>query len=255
MHFVVLFASAKEQHIPQGVSLMKVLLIEGDSATVLAIRLALQTENFNVHIADLGEEGIDLGKRYDCYGYDIILLDLNVSDVAGFEVLRALRRTRVATPIILLGSGGVEDRVQGLRLGADDYVMKPFHGEELVARIYAVVRRSQGHAESVIVIGDLTVNLDMHVVEVGGTPVHLTPKEYLVVELLTLRKDRMVTKETLMNHLYGGLDEPGTTTMGLFIHRLRKKLAVAGAPGYIETVWGRGWILREPDVEPLRATA
>ena len=165
---------------------MRVLLIEDDSATAQSIELMLKSESFNVYTTDLGEEGIDLGKIYD---YDIILLDLNLPDMSGFEVLRSLRVSKVKTPILILsGLAGIEDKVRGLGFGADDYMTKPFHKDELVARIHAIVRRSKGHAQSVIQTGDLVVNLDTKTVEVSAARVHLTGKEYQMLELLSLRK-------------------------------------------------------------------
>ena len=165
---------------------MRVLLIEDDSATAQSIELMLKSESFNVYTTDLGEEGIDLGKVYD---YDIILLDLNLPDMSGFEVLRSLRVSKVKTPILILsGLAGIEDKVKGLGFGADDYMTKPFHKDELVARIHAIVRRSKGHAQSVIETGDLVVNLDTKTAEVNGARVHLTGKEYQMLELLSLRK-------------------------------------------------------------------
>ena len=165
---------------------MRVLLIEDDSATAQSIELMLKSESFNVYTTDLGEEGIDLGKIYD---YDIILLDLNLPDMSGFEVLRSLRVSKVKTPILILsGLAGIEDKVRGLGFGADDYMTKPFHKDEVVARIHAIVRRSKGHAQSVINTGDLCVNLDTKTVEVNSARVHLTGKEYQMLELLSLRK-------------------------------------------------------------------
>src|SRR6201997_4501937 len=135
---------------------MRVLLIEDDSATAQSIELMLKSESFNVYTTDLGEEGVDLGKIYD---YDIILLDLNLPDMSGFEVLRSLRVSKVKTPILILsGLAAIEDKVRGLGFGADDYLTKPFNRNELVARIHALVRRSKGHAQSVIQTGDLTID-------------------------------------------------------------------------------------------------
>ena len=227
---------------------MRVLLIEDDSATAQSIELMLKSESFNVYTTDLGEEGVDLGKLYD---YDIILLDLNLPDMSGFEVLRSLRVSKVKTPILILsGLAGIEDKVKGLGFGADDYMTKPFHKDELIARIHAIVRRSKGHAQSVINTGDLTVNLDQKTVEVGGARVHLTGKEYQMLELLSLRKGTTLTKEMFLNHLYGGMDEPELKIIDVFICKLRKKLANASnGKNYIETVWGRGYVLREPSEE------
>ena len=224
---------------------MRVLLIEDDSAVAQSIELMLKSESFNVYTTDLGDEGIDLGKIYD---YDIILLDLNLPDMSGFEVLRSLRVSRVKTPILILtGLAGIEDKVRGFGFGADDYMTKPFHKDELVARIHAIVRRSKGHAQSVIHTGDLIVNLDTKTVEVNGVRVHLTGKEYQILELLALRKGTTLTKEVFLNHLYGGMDEPELKIIDVFICKLRKKLANASnGKNYIETMWGRGYVLREP---------
>ena len=227
---------------------MRVLLIEDDSATARSVSLMLKSEGFNVYTTDLGEEGIDLSKVYD---YDIILLDLNLPDMSGFEVLRSLRASRVKTPtLILSGLADVEDKVKGLGFGADDYMTKPFHKDELVARIHSIVRRSRGHAQSVIEIDDLVVNLDARTAVVNGTRVHLTRKEYQMLELLSLRKGMTMSKEMFLNHLYGGLEEPAIKIIDVFMCKLRKKLANAsGGKDYIETVWGRGYVLRQPTNE------
>ena len=233
---------------------MRVLLIEDDSATAQSIELMLKSESFNLYTTDLGEEGVDLGKIYD---YDIILLDLNLPDVSGFEVLRSLRISKVKTPtLILSGLGGIEDKVKGFGVGADDYMTKPFHKDELVARIHAIVRRSKGHAQSVIQTDDLVVNLDTKTSEVNGARVHLTGKEYAMLELLSLRKGMTLTKEMFLNHLYGGIDEPEVKIIDVFMCKLRKKLAGAsGGKNYIETVWGRGYVLRHPAEEAVKISA
>jgi two-component system cell cycle response regulator CtrA len=233
---------------------MRVLLIEDDSAAAQSIELMLKSERFNVYTTDLGEEGIDLGKIYD---YDIILLDLNLPDMSGFEVLRSLRISKVKTPtLILSGLGGIEDKVKGFGVGADDYMTKPFHRDELVARIHAIVRRSKGHAQSVIQTDDLVVNLDTKTSEVNGARVHLTGKEYAMLELLSLRKGMTLTKEMFLNHLYGGIDEPEVKIIDVFMCKLRKKLASAsGGKNYIETVWGRGYVLRHPAEEAVKISA
>ena len=224
---------------------MRVLLIEDDSAMARSIELMLQSEGFNVYTTDLGEEGVDLGKLYD---YDIIVLDLQLPDMSGFEVLKTLRLAKVQTPVLILsGNAIVEAKVKALGFGADDYMTKPFHKDELVARIQAVVRRSKGHSQSVITTGKLTVNLDAKTVEVDGARVHLTGKEYQMLELLSLRKGTTLTKEMFLNHLYGGMDEPELKIIDVFVCKLRKKLATAtGGEHYIETVWGRGYVLRDP---------
>jgi two-component system cell cycle response regulator CtrA len=229
---------------------MRVLVIEDDSATAQSIELMLQSKGFNAYTTGSGEEGVDLGKLY---GYDVILLDLNLPDMSGYQVLKSLRVSKISTPILILSSlAGINDKVRGLGFGADDYMTKPFHKDELVARIHALVRRSKGHAQSVIEIGELSLNLDAQTVEVHGQRVHLTGTEYQMLELLSLRRGTPVTKEMFLNHLYGGMDEPELKAIDVFICKLRKKLQVAtGGRHYIETVWGRGYVLRDPDAAQL----
>jgi two-component system, cell cycle response regulator CtrA len=225
---------------------MRVLLVEDDPTTSKSIELMLTHANLNVYATDMGEEGIDLAKLYD---YDLILLDINLPDMSGHEVLRQLRLSRIETPILILsGDIGTESKLKGFGYGADDYLTKPFHREELVARIHAIIRRSKGHAQSVIRTGRIAVNLDAKSVDVGGTAVHLTGKEYQMLELLSLRKGTTLTKEMFLNHLYGGMDEPELKIIDVFICKLRKKLSEAtGGENHIETVWGRGYVLRDPE--------
>ena len=230
---------------------MRVLLVEDDPTTSKSIELMLTHANLNVYATDLGEEGINLAKFYD---YDLILLDLNLPDMNGHEVLRQLRLSKVDTPILILsGDDDTESKLKGFGFGADDYLTKPFHREELVARIHAIIRRSKGHAQSIIKTGRIAFNLDAKTVDVSGNTVHLTGKEYQMLELLSLRKGTTLTKEMFLNHLYGGMDEPELKIIDVFICKLRKKLAEAtSGENYIETVWGRGYVLRDP--EPVMNT-
>ena len=225
---------------------MRVLLVEDDPTTSKSIELMLTHANLNVYATDLGEEGIDLAKLYD---YDLILLDLGLPDMNGHDVLRQLRLARIETPILILsGADDTESKIKGFGFGADDYLTKPFHREELVARIHAIIRRSKGHSQSVIKTGKINVNLDAKTVDVDNKTVHLTGKEYQMLELLSLRKGTTLTKEMFLNHLYGGMDEPELKIIDVFICKLRKKLSEAtGGESYIETVWGRGYVLRDPD--------
>jgi two-component system, cell cycle response regulator CtrA len=224
---------------------LRVLLVEDDAGVAASIELMLKVEDMYVYRTDLGEEGVDLGKIYD---YDIILLDLTLPDISGYEVLRSLRLAKVATPVLILsGLASIADKIKGLSLGADDYLSKPFHKDELVARIHALVRRSKGHAESVIAVGDLIVDLEARTVKLNGVKLHLTGKEYQILALLALRQGSTLTKEMFLNNLYGDVDEPEPKIIDVYICKLRKKLANAsGGMDYIETVWGRGYALREP---------
>jgi len=227
---------------------MRVLLIEDDPTISKSIELMLTHANLNVYCTDLGEEGVDLAKLYD---YDLILLDLNLPDMSGHDVLRKLRLAKIDTPILILsGADDTDNKIKGFGSGADDYLTKPFHREELVARIHAIIRRSKGHSQSLIRTGKITVNLDTKTVSAEDAPVHLTGKEYQMLELLSLRKGTTLTKEMFLNHLYGGMDEPELKIIDVFICKLRKKLSQAtGGENYIETVWGRGYVLRDPEQE------
>ncbi len=241
---------------------MRVLLVEDDTATAQSIEMMLRSESYVCDTTDMGEDGLEIGKLYD---YDIIVLDLMLPDIDGYEVLRRLRAARVQTPILILsGLTGLDDKIKGLGVGADDYLTKPFDKRELIARIQAIVRRSKGHPDSIIRTGKLKVNLDARTVEVDDQPLHLTGKEYGILELLSLRKGTTLTKEMFLNHLYGGMDEPELKIIDVFVCKLRTKLSSAtGGSNYIETVWGRGYVLRDPapsenektEMEPQAATA
>ena len=224
---------------------MRVLLIEDEETTSKSIEMMLGHAKFNVYSTDTGVDGMDLAKLYD---YDIILLDINLPDMSGHDVLRELRLAKIETPVLILsGLKESDDILRGFGQGADDYLTKPFDRKVLVARIQAIVRRSQGHAQSEIQTGDISLNLDAKTVDVKGIPIHLTGKEYEMMELLSLRKGSTLTKEMFLNHLYGGMDEPELKIIDVFICKLRKKLTVATkGKNYIETVWGRGYVLREP---------
>ena len=225
---------------------MRVLLVEDDYAISQSIELMLKKESMIVDTTDLGEDGLDIAKLYD---YDIIILDLMLPDINGYEVLKRLRTAKVSTPVLILSSLSTPDeKIKGLCSGADDYLTKPFNKGELLARIQAVVRRSKGHSNSVIRTGDVEVNLDTQTVTVKDKPLHLTGKEYGIMELLSLRKGSTLNKDQFLNHLYGGIDEPELKIIDVFICKLRKKLEEAsGGKNYIETVWGRGYVLRDPD--------
>lgn len=231
---------------------MRVLLVEDDSSTAKSIELMLKSEGYVIDATDLGEDGLEIGKIYD---YDIIILDLMLPDMDGYEVLKRLRAANIETPILILsGLTEMDNKIRGLGFGADDYLTKPFDKRELIARIQAIVRRSQGHAQSMIKIGQVNLNLDTRTVDVAGKPLHLTGKEYGILELLALRKGTTLTKEMFLNHLYGGMDEPEVKIIDVFICKLRKKIEEAtNGDNYIETVWGRGYVLRNPQEDPQKA--
>lgn len=225
--------------------MIRILVVEDDPATSRAIKRMLTQANMNVYWTDLGEDAIDLAKLYD---YDLITIELNLPDIPGYEVLRQLRLTRIETPVVVIsGSCDIENKVKAFDLGAHDYLTKPFHREELMARIHAIIRRSKGYSQPIIKTGKISVNIDAKTVDVDGATVHLTTKEYQVLELLSMRKGTILTKEMFLSHLYGGIDEPELKIIDVFIAKLRKRLAEAtGGQNYIETVWGRGYALHDP---------
>ena len=227
---------------------MRALVVEDDPVSAKLIDAALKEEGIISEPADSGEDAIDLAKHYD---FDIIVLDLGLPDMEGFDVVRRLRAAKVRTPVLILsGMLETDDKVRGLTTGADDYLTKPFHKTELIARIHAIVRRSKGHSELVIKTGKLVVNLDTRSVDVDGRRLHVTGKEYSILELLSLRKGTTLTKEMFLDHLYGGIDEPELKIIDVFICKLRKKIAAAtGGQHYIETVWGRGYVLKDPETQ------
>ncbi|MBB4286515.1 response regulator transcription factor CtrA [Roseospira goensis] len=233
---------------------MRVLIIEDDPATAEGLALILRREGWVADTTDLGEDGLEIGKLYD---YDIILLDLMLPDMDGLDVIRGLRAARVETPVLILS--GIDEssrKVKGLGIGADDYLTKPFDRGELLARIQAIVRRARGHAQPVVRVGRLTINLETRAAEVDDQPLHLTGKEYGILELLAMRRGSTLTKEQFLNHLYGGMDEPELKIIDVFICKLRKKIAKAtGQETYVETVWGRGYRLCEPSDTPSAKSA
>lgn len=226
---------------------MRVLMIEDDLTAARTVVQMLRSAGAVVEHSALGAEAVELAKRYE---YDIVLLDLMLPDIDGYEVVRRMRIARNDTPILIV-SGQVRSpaKVKALGLGADDFITKPFDNAELLARMQAVVRRAKGYSQPMLRVGPIVLNLDTREVSVNGRPLHLTGKEYSILELLMLRRGMVLTKEAFLNHLYGGLDEPEMKIIDVFICKLRRKLANVGADGMIGTVWGRGYMIRSPEGE------
>jgi two-component system cell cycle response regulator CtrA len=232
---------------------MRVLLVEDDVTASRGISLMLRGHGAIVDETDTGEEALELARRYD---YDIVVLDLMLPDMEGYEVVRRMRGARVETPVLILsGLTRPQAKVKGFGMGADDYITKPFDKSELIARIQAVIRRSKGYSQPLLKIGNLMLNLDSREVVVDAQQVHLTGKEYAILELLVLRRGMVLTKEAFLNHLYGGIDEPEMKIIDVFICKLRKKLAQAGAGNLISTVWGRGYMMHDPGTAAAAAAA
>ena len=219
---------------------MRVLLIEDDSAVAQSIELMLKSESFNVYTTDLGEEGVDLGKLYD---YDIILLDLNLPDMSGYDVLKQLRVSKIKTPILILsGLAGIEDKVKGLGVGADDYMTKPFSMRELLARSKALLRRVERAAQltdqsTAIAAGDVVIDRAQRRVSRDGVPVHLTPTEFALLVTLASSPRTVLTRERLLAEVWDWIDASGTRTVDSHVKALRRKLGA----DLIRTVHGVGY--------------
>jgi len=232
---------------------MQVLVVESQAAAAKSLELLLTAEGHTVYAADGGEEACDLARIYD---YDAIFLAADLDDMTGVQALRALRARKVAAPVIMLGDSNVDARVEALAAGADDVVARPFHKAELLARLAAVVRRSRGHTDSILRTGNIALNLATRQAEVAGQPIHLTPSEYKMLELFSLRKNMALSKEQCLNHLYNGMSEPEPKIIDVFVCKLRKKIAaVNGGDAQIETVWGGGYMLRDAPAEAQRLAA
>ncbi|MDR3285633.1 MAG: response regulator transcription factor [Holosporales bacterium] len=225
---------------------MRILFIEDDFITAQSVQKLLQSENFICDISDTGQDGVEIGKLYE---YDLIILDLLLPDLEGFEVMQRLRLSHVQTPILILsGMDDTKNKVRGLCAGADDYLTKPYNKEELIARVNAIIRRTNGFSESIIKVGDLEINLQTKIASINGKILNLTNKEYSILELMAMRKGAALNKEAFLNHLYGGMDEPELKIVDVFVCKLRKKIYdLTKSYGYIETIWGRGYMLKAPD--------
>ena len=225
---------------------MRIMLVEDDMLLAQSLTDRLEDQGFHVDEADRGEDALELT---DIYEYQVMILDLGLPDMSGDEVLDNLRAKNEHLPVLILsGEADVEARLSCLRAGADDYLTEPNNMDELVGRLHALVRRANGHANNRLQFGDITLDLTARDVRVGNTRVELTSKEYQMLELLCLRKGSVVSKESFLDHLYGGMDEPEMEIIEVFICKLRKKIENAGAPHpFIETVWGRGYRVDIPE--------
>lgn len=225
---------------------MKILSLEDDPTTAKTLKIMLTHAGMDVFQVDLGEDAIELAKTYD---YDLLLFDMDLPDMKGYEALREIRAAGVHTPAMALtGNDSTETKLKFYGFGGDDFLSKPFHREELIARIRAHVRRYRGQMIEEIITGDMCVNLRTQKVEINGSAVHLTSREYKILELMSQNKGRTLTKEVIRGHIYKGEEEPELKLIDVFICKLRKKLAAAGGQGeYIQTIWGRGYSMTDPE--------
>ena len=223
---------------------MNILIVEDDDLIAESIAMALEDEGHFYHITSTLEEGLSAAREGQ---FDAVVLDINLPDGDGFQFAKAIRRNQIDTSVLVVsGRSSVTDKVVALHSGADGYLTKPFDRQELIANLTAIIRRANGHADNKIVTGPIVVDLSKHEVMVGERRLDLTSKEYRILELLSLRKGSTLGKSHFLSHLYGGIDEPESKIIDVFICKLRRKLIEStGGDNYIHTVWGQGYVLRD----------
>lgn len=220
---------------------MRVLHVEDDELAARGAAVMLRRNGFTVDSAWTGGEALEM---VGLAPYDGMLLDLGLPDMIGTDVIRRMRRAGNETPVLMVtGTNGQSSRIAAFDVGADDYVIKPFDGAEVVARLRAIIRRSHGYSHRLLSARNIVLDQDRSEVSFEGRRIHLTRKEYAVLELLMLRRGRLVPKWHIIGHLYGGLDEPSSRTVEVFVCGLRKKIAGLGGPDCIRTVPGQGYTI------------
>lgn len=215
---------------------MRILVVEDEHDLRCALEKALREEGYAVDGAEDGEEGIYKAESWD---YDTIVLDVMLPVMDGWQVLERLRRTKKTPVLMLTARDGVKDRVRGLDLGSDDYLVKPFSLVELLARIRALIRRSAGNASSVIDLGDVTVDTAKRIILQNRAPVELTAREYALVEMLSFRRGKVVTRTELYDHLFAEEDQTLSNLLDVHVCNVRKKLG----KDFIQTRRGHGYVI------------
>lgn len=224
---------------------MRVLLVEDYQPLVRALRKGLEEEGFAVDVATDGEEGAYKAETAD---YDVIILDLMLPKIDGFSLLKRWRANGVkAHVLVLTARGDIEDKVAGLDLGADDYMVKPFQLEELLARIRALIRRGHDVKDPILRCHDLEIDTNSRTVKRAGKAIHLTPREYALLEFLAFHKGKVVTRSMIWEHLYDEHDENTSNVVDVYIRYLRNKIDKDFHPPLILTRWGEGYMLRGDD--------
>jgi two-component system cell cycle response regulator CtrA len=222
---------------------MRTLLVQGNQAEAQASAAVIAATGA---IVDHVRTASDALMYLQTYEYDIVVLDRALPDMDGCDALRRLRMQGYSTPILMIADyNNGKARAQALRTGADDLITKPYDNEEFIARIESVVRRRNGFTRSVLRVGPLEIDMASREVRVEDQPISVTRKEYAILELMALRKGRVIPKQNFLDHLYSGLDGPETRVIDVFICNLRKKLATWGLGSLIDTVRGHGYIMRD----------
>lgn len=218
----------------------RVLTVEDDDAIRTVVRLALEDEGWGVLEADNGEDALEI---FRAEGADVVLIDIMLPGMNGFEVCRSIRRTTDVPIIMVTARSDTHDVVAGLEAGADDYLTKPFHVEELMARINALMRRAGGHAKPQVTLGPFTIDLSGQRVLRGDDEVELTTFEYKVLNYFVMHPGEVVTKSELAEHIYEEDADRDSNVIEVFVGRLRRKLDPDGTLNPIETLRGRGYRL------------
>ena len=225
---------------------MRVLLIEDNKTLQKSTRIALEEEGFAVDIASDGREG-DFKAR--TASYDAIILDLMLPEIDGFTLLKHWRKDGIMSPVLILTARGTtQDKVDGLNLGADDYLVKPFQLEELFARIRALIRRGHSIKDPVIRIFDMEIDTGARLVRRAGQGIHLTPREYALLEFMAFHRGKVVTRTMIWSHLYDEYDENTSNVVDVYIRYLRAKVDKGFDPALILTRWGEGYMLRTEEM-------
>lgn len=223
---------------------MKVLIIEDEKKIASFIRKGLEAAGFVLDVSHNGDEGFTLATTRP---YDAIVLDIMLPGKDGLSILRQLRERKMAVPVILLTArSGLNERLEGLNLGADDYLAKPFFIEELIARLHAVTRRASGATQSLLQAEDLTVNLLTRAVTRGGRTIELTAREFALLESLMRSPGRVLTRAQICEQVWEYNFDPGTNLVEVYVQRLRKKVDEGAAVKLIETIRGVGYRIRPP---------
>jgi DNA-binding response OmpR family regulator len=235
---------------PTGGCSMKVLLVEDHKPLARALKQGLEEEGFAVDTAFDGEEGHYKATTGE---YDVIVLDLMLPKVDGLTLLQNWRKSGLSAHVLVLtAKGAVEDKVRGLDMGADDYLAKPFELEELLARVRALVRRGHQVKSPIIRVRDLEIDTAARTVKRSGKDIHLTPREYSLLEFLAFHQGKVVTRPMIWEHLYDEEDENTSNVVDVYIRYLRNKIDKGFDQPLILTRWGEGYMLRSED-DGLRA--
>ena len=223
---------------------MNILIVEDDSMIADAIGITLSQAGYHHVHAQTIEGALN---ELEHNQVDAVLLDINLPDGDGTRLTRLIRKSHMPVPILVIsGNSRVDDRITALGTGADGYLTKPFDRHELIATLEAIIRRSNGHSSAQIEAGNMMIDLSRNVITINGDFVALTQKEYQIVHLLCMRKGAVLSKESFIAHLYGGIDEPDSKIIDVFICKLRRKLEASGLKkASIDTVWGQGYVLRD----------